>query len=193
MTVVRRSAGKASTRIDSVSAAIIAPPRPWTARHAISCSSAVDRAHPMDAAVNTINPATNRCLRPYRSPRDPPTRIRPASVSVYALITHSRPWGVESSSRSMDGRATFTIVMSSRIIACAIQQAASVSPSRRRGGSATIRGSPSVRSAPVLADIRRSSRHGSPGATPSSAGGRAATPQGTRTSLPRRCPAELMR
>src|SRR5215217_4064257 len=60
--------------------------------------------------------------------------MRAASASTYALTTHSRLPGVTPSSRWIDGSATFTIVLSSRIIACPRHIATSVSR-RLRGSS----------------------------------------------------------
>jgi hypothetical protein len=78
----RRSAGNASTRIDSVSGAISAAPTPCTTRAAISAGSSVASAHAAEKTVNVARPTRNRRLRPYLSPRAPPTRISEASATT---------------------------------------------------------------------------------------------------------------
>jgi hypothetical protein len=77
----RRSAGNASTMIDSASGASIAAPTPCSARIAISISSLVESAQPAEKAVNHTKPSTNTRFRPYRSPSVPPTSRSDANAS----------------------------------------------------------------------------------------------------------------
>jgi hypothetical protein len=69
-------------------------------------------------------------LRRKRSPSLPPSRINAADVSTYASIVHCRVSGVVCSSRWSDGRATFTIVLSSMDMNCAKHIATNVHRSR---------------------------------------------------------------
>lgn len=55
--VVRRSCGKASIRIESVSGAISAAPTPCSARKAIRCGSSGASAQAAENAVKTARPA----------------------------------------------------------------------------------------------------------------------------------------
>ena len=59
-----------------------APPMPCTARARTRTSMVGATAHAIDATANSTTPATKTRRRPSRSPRDPPTRIRAARVSV---------------------------------------------------------------------------------------------------------------
>lgn len=57
----------------------------------------------------------------------PPIRISDASASTYALTAHSRLPGETPSPVWIAGSATFTIVLSSRIMPCPMHMAMSVS------------------------------------------------------------------
>jgi len=96
-------------------------------------------AQAADIAVKIASPMRKMRLRPYRSPKVPPTMISEASASTYALTIQIRLPGSTSSSRWIDGRATFTIVLSSRIMPWATHIATSVTTRRRAlsGGSVT--------------------------------------------------------
>ena len=96
---VRRSGGYASARIDRLRGATRAAPTPCAARAAMSADSFGDRAQAADIAVKIASPTTNRRLRPYRSPRVPPTRMSEARARTYALTTQSKLPGSTSSSR----------------------------------------------------------------------------------------------
>ena len=54
--LVRRSGGNASTRIERVSAAMSAPPTPWSARATMSSGSVRASAHSAEQAVKTARP-----------------------------------------------------------------------------------------------------------------------------------------
>ena len=85
----RRSAGTAVESSVRLSGAMIAAPRPWTARAAISVPVLGASAAAADAAVNSASPATNMRRRPKRSPSAAPVRRKTAKASVYALTVHS--------------------------------------------------------------------------------------------------------
>ena len=97
----------------------------------MSADSSVERAQAADIAVKIASPTRNTRLRPYRSPKVPPTMMSEARARTYALTTQIRLPGSTSSSRWIDGRATFTIVLSSRIMPCATHIATSVTTRRR--------------------------------------------------------------
>ncbi len=59
-----------------------APPTPCRARAATSISTLVASPQSNDATANHTTPMTNTRRRPNRSPREPPSRINEASVSV---------------------------------------------------------------------------------------------------------------
>ena len=59
-----------------------APPMPCKARAATSVSMLGAIPHSSDATANQVTPMTKTRRRPNRSPRDPPSRINEASVSV---------------------------------------------------------------------------------------------------------------
>ncbi|AXE87553.1 hypothetical protein C1703_21365 [Streptomyces sp. Go-475] len=69
--------------------------------------------HSSEATANHTTPTTNTFRRPNRSPSAPPSRISPASVTMYALTVHCRAARSASRSRPMRGRATLTTVESS--------------------------------------------------------------------------------
>ncbi len=91
-----------------------APPMPWRARAATSTPAFGASPHSSEATANHTTPTTKTLRRPYRSPSEPPSRISPASVSMYALTVHWRAARSASRSRPMRGRATLTTVESSR-------------------------------------------------------------------------------
>jgi hypothetical protein len=78
----RFSAAKASLRSVSDSGAITAPPRPWSARAAISASVLGASAAAADATVKIPSPAANTVRRPSRSPSAAAVRRNTAKLSV---------------------------------------------------------------------------------------------------------------
>src|SRR4029077_19633241 len=94
---------------------------PWTARPLINTSDEVARPLASDAAENRTRPAMKTRLRPRMSPARPPSSKKPPRVNEYALITHCRFEADRLSPRSIDGRATFTIVASNTTMNCAKQ------------------------------------------------------------------------
>jgi hypothetical protein len=90
-----------------------APPTPCSARAAISVPASGASPHSREAVANHTTPTTNTLRRPNRSPSAPPSRISPASVTMYALTVHWRAARSASRSRPMRGRATLTTVESS--------------------------------------------------------------------------------
>jgi hypothetical protein len=97
----------------------------------MSTDSFGDSAQAADIAVKIVSPMRNMRFRPYRSPKVPPTMMSDARARTYALTTQIRLPGSTSSSRWIDGRATFTIVLSSRIMPWATHIATSVTTRRR--------------------------------------------------------------
>ena len=92
-----------------------APPTPCRTRAAIE--DADGRARPRTAATpaRTRPPRSrNTRRRPYRSPSAPPSRISPASDSVYPVTIHCRPERGASRSSPMRGSAMLTTVASSK-------------------------------------------------------------------------------
>jgi hypothetical protein len=78
----RRFGGTADERIVSVNGSTIAPPRPWTARAAISSFAEPASAAMADAPVKMVRPIANSRRRPKRSPSAAPVRSSTAKVSV---------------------------------------------------------------------------------------------------------------
>jgi hypothetical protein len=78
----RRSAGTAALRIVSVSGVTIAPPRPCTARAAISTSIEGASAAAAEPSVKITRPIPNMRRRPKRSPSAAPVISSTAKVSV---------------------------------------------------------------------------------------------------------------
>ena len=107
---------KVVIRIESAAGAMIAAPKPWSARAPISDGSFQASAARSDAAVNTASPAMNRRRRPMRSAARPPSSRKPPNTSAYALITHCRFCCENPRSTWIEGRATFTMAMSSTIM-----------------------------------------------------------------------------
>src|SRR6187551_1089513 len=85
----RRSADTAPLRIVSVSGVTIAPPRPCSARAAMSHSVEGASAAIADAPVKMARPIMNIRFRPKRSPSAAPISRKTAHVNVYALTIHS--------------------------------------------------------------------------------------------------------
>src|SRR5207248_2584216 len=78
-------------RIESAAGARRAPPRPCSARNAISEVS--DHASPerSELAAKSATPARNKRLRPSRSASRPPSRSAPPKRIAYAVTTHCSP------------------------------------------------------------------------------------------------------
>src|ERR1700729_3484980 len=102
--------------IDRVAGIMNAAPIPCTARNAIRNVSF--GAKPITALEmpNTMTPNRNIRRRPKMSPNRPPVTSSTANVNVYALTVHSSEDRVAWRSRWIEGRATFTTVLSSMIM-----------------------------------------------------------------------------
>ncbi|MGX1254689.1 hypothetical protein RKD48_007200 [Streptomyces ambofaciens] len=59
-----------------------APPTPCSARAAMSVVVSGAMAHSREATANHPRPRTKMRRRPNRSPREPPSRMSPARVSM---------------------------------------------------------------------------------------------------------------
>src|ERR1019366_3084311 len=86
-------------------------------------------AHRIQVSANSPSPVSKTRRRPRRSAIDPDSISRLARTSVYASTVHCSPVTVVCSSRPIDGRATFTIVLSSPTISRLMQQ---IARTRRR-------------------------------------------------------------
>jgi len=78
----RSSAANVPWMIASEPGVSSAPPTPCNVRAAISTPMSGASPHSADASANQATPVMNTRRRPSRSPSAPPSRIRPASVSV---------------------------------------------------------------------------------------------------------------
>ena len=105
---------------------MIAPPTPWAAREAISIVGDWARPQSTEPAVKTTKPVAKRRRRPKRSASDPVGSISAASESEYASIVHWTSEKLAPSEVWMSGRATITIVTSSRSMKVPRQTATSV-------------------------------------------------------------------
>src|SRR5436190_1651639 len=111
--------------IASVAGEMIAAPRPWTARAAISTPIEFARPHAREAAEKTAIPIMNMRLRPSRSPARPPSSRKPPKAIVYEVITHCRSFSATFSAVLIEGSATLTIETSSTVMKNATQTSAS--------------------------------------------------------------------
>src|SRR4029077_1156918 len=132
-----RPSSKVVVRIDSAAGDIMAAPRPCKPRNAISEPS--DQASPSSSelTVNRRSPAMNRRRRPNRSASRPPSRRNPPKKIEYAVSTHCRLSCEKCRSVLIDGRATFTIEISSTTMNCAVTITASATQRRRSSVPAT--------------------------------------------------------
>ena len=115
------------TRMDSAAGVIMAAPRPCSARAPISDASLHAKPQSSEPTENTTRPSMKMRRRPRRSAERPPSRRNPPKTSAYALITHWRFSCEKPRSVWIDGRATFTIAMSSTTMNCVAQRSASAS------------------------------------------------------------------
>jgi hypothetical protein len=114
-------------RIDRAAGVMTAAPRPWKPRAAISDASLQARPASSDESVKRIVPPMNTRRLPSRSAARPPSSRNPPKKSAYALITHWRFSCEKPRSTWIEGRATFTIAMSSTTMNCTAQRSASAS------------------------------------------------------------------
>ena len=113
------------TRMASAAGVTVAAPRPWMARAPIRDISLQARPQSSEPMVKMIVPAMNTRRRPRRSAVRPPSSRKPPKTSAYALITHCRFSCENPRSAWIEGRATFTIAMSSTTMNCTAQMSAS--------------------------------------------------------------------
>src|SRR4029077_4413061 len=112
----RRSGGNIDVMMASVCGVSSAPPVPWRMRAAISCSEFCASPQSAEAMVKINSPVANRLRWPNRSPNRPAVISSTVYTSRYALMTQ-RIWSsVALSPVLIAGIATFTIVVSSRIM-----------------------------------------------------------------------------
>ena len=94
----------------------MAPPRPSTARAAISIPDELLRAAQTEQAPKTTSPPCSIFFLLRRSPIDPMVSSRAAKVSTYASIIHCSSLALAHRSLEMEGRATFSTVSSTLIM-----------------------------------------------------------------------------
>lgn len=68
-----------------------APPMPWSVRAATRVPMPGATPHSSEATANHATPMRNTLRRPKRSAREPPSRMKAARVSVYAVTVHCSP------------------------------------------------------------------------------------------------------
>ena len=112
----RLDGGKIIVIVERVCGVNSAPPRPCTIRKMIICVGFCANPQAADAAVKTTRPARKSCLGPYRSPRRPAVISSTAYTRMYAFKIHSTSDRPASRCRLICGMATFTIVVSNRIM-----------------------------------------------------------------------------
>ena len=139
-------------RIASAAGEIVAAPRPWIARAPISEAS--DQASPQrsEPIVKTTSPIMKIRRRPRMSAVRPPSSRKPPKTRAYAEMTHCRLACENPRSVWIEGRATFTIAMSSTTMNCTAASSASANHFKR--GDVTMR-VPSL-STLVLANLQDS-------------------------------------
>ena len=82
----------------------------------LSTAEVADVLEVGEAVVKTPIPVRNSFRWPNRSPSRPPRSMKPPNVRTYAFTTHASDSCEKPRSLRIDGRATFTIVMSTTII-----------------------------------------------------------------------------
>ena len=117
---------------------MIAPPIPCRPRATIKKSASFEIPQAADAIVKRMTPITKRRLRPKRSASAPAVSTHVARPSAYASTTHCRSENDAWRARSIAGRATLTIVMSSRSMKVATATAVSVHHFRSTIGSSRV-------------------------------------------------------
>jgi hypothetical protein len=111
--------------------AIMAAPRPSTARAATSRPAEPARAQASEEAVNTAAPAMSILRRPSRSASRPPSSRNPPNASAYPLSTHCRPTGEKPRPRWIAGSAKVTIDPSMTTSSWASNTSPNAKPRRR--------------------------------------------------------------
>lgn len=104
---------------DRVLGSIIAPPTPCTRRAPINRSAVGAKAAPTDAAAKSTTPISSSRRRPNRSARLPNSSSSEAKTRVYASCTHCTWVDERSSSSTIAGTATLTMVESTMMSATA--------------------------------------------------------------------------
>src|SRR5439155_17984868 len=105
---------------ESAAGARSAPPRPCTARNAISDASDQARPQSNELTAKRASPPTKSRRRPSRSAKRPPSSRTPPNRIAYAEITHWRFVCENPRSDLIEGSATFTIATSRMTMNCAV-------------------------------------------------------------------------
>ncbi len=116
---------KVVIRMESAAGVMIAAPSPCMARAPIRGPSPQAKPETSEAVVKRTTPTRNIRRRPRRSAARPPSSRKPPKNSAYALITHCKFSWEKPRSSLIEGRATFTIAMSSTTMNCTSKSSAS--------------------------------------------------------------------
>ncbi len=140
-TAVRRSArsGKmprSSPRVEGIS---VAPPRPSSARAAMSIPGVVAKAAATEARPKARAPMSSSRRRPIRSPRLPMSTSSPASRNEYRSMIHSSCVELGARSALSAGTASASTVMSMLMSSTGRTSTASADQ-RRTGGMGHLHG-----------------------------------------------------
>jgi hypothetical protein len=122
----RSRGANVAVMIERVAGFISAAPTPWTARAPIRNPAFGASPHARDESVKIAIPTMKIRRRPNMSASFPPVMRRAANVSAYAVTIHSSSEIPTWRSRSIEGSATFTTVLSSMIMNRPNDTAASV-------------------------------------------------------------------
>jgi hypothetical protein len=136
---VRRFSGTAWASRVRASGVTAAPPRPCTARAAVSCHDSVASPAAAEASVKTTRPIRNIRRRPIRSPIADAVSRNAANGSVYAFTNHWRLVSEECRSLRITGSAVLTTRLSSVTMKVGMPTAAStaaIERDRRAAGAA---------------------------------------------------------
>lgn len=127
----RRSV-KVLVMIDIATGLSIEPPTACTIRNATSEGRFGATEHSAEPSVKITSPVLKTRRRPIRSAVEPASISSEAMTSVYASMVHCMPATVVCSSFCIDGRATFSTVLSRLTISRLMQQVPRITI-RRRG------------------------------------------------------------
>ena len=108
----RSRAGNTAAMIDNVAGMTNAPPRPITAREAMSISELLDSAAIVEPPAKTARPPIRASRRPNRSPSEPATISSAPNTSVYESVIHWRSTVEAFSTRASVGSAVLRMVLS---------------------------------------------------------------------------------
>ncbi len=117
--------GKLVVMRDSAAGATMAAPAPWMTRAAISRAGSVASPPARLASAKATRPIMNMRRRPNRSAARPPRMSRPPKEIAYPVTIQPTASEAMFSSRSIEGRATLTMLKSSTTMNAATRMRAS--------------------------------------------------------------------